>query len=466
MIVTAHIDIDRSAGADESRPYEAVLAELSQLRADLDATVRLATHDPLTGLPNRRTIAERLEEGLSGASDLVPVAVLFVDVDRFKLVNDLYGHEVGDRVLTEIATRLRCALGDGDDLARLGGDEFVVLCRRATQANLAELVSRINTHVGPTIDVGHRTLPVSVSVGVALAGGALDPEDLIAEADAAMYRAKRMGRGSIAYFDETMQREFAERADLERDLSRALQDGQLTVHYQPTYDLATRAIVGLEALVRWNHPRLGVLPANRFVPLAEDVGEVWAIDTFVLSETSRQLARWQEMSPALADLTMAVNLSAQQLRDSNVVRTIGEALDAASVDPATFQLEICESTMTDERSGSPLATLRELDGLGVKLAVDNFGTASSPLSALKQLPVGAVNIDRSFTAGAGTNGDDEAILRAIIGLADAFGIDAVAEGVETAQQLEWLRAAGCRTGQGYLLSRPLTADQTTALLSS
>src|SRR5690606_6957461 len=155
--------------------------------------------------------------------------------------------------------------------------------------------------------------------------------------------------------------EFAERADLERDLSRALQDGQLTVHYQPTYDLATREIVGLEALVRWNHPRLGVLPAHRFVPLAEDVGEVWAIDTFVLSETSRQLARWQAMSPKLSDLTMAVNLSAQQLRDSNVVRTIREALDAASVDPANLQLEICESTMTDERSGTPLATLRDLD---------------------------------------------------------------------------------------------------------
>jgi diguanylate cyclase (GGDEF)-like protein len=447
-------------------PAHDELIELSravqELRAELDQTVRLATHDPLTGLPNRRTITERIGEVLDDGPT-TPVAVLFIDVDRFKLVNDLYGHEVGDRVLVEVADRLREAIGDGDEVARLGGDEFLVLTRRTGPA-VVDLGERIAAEVGPSIDVGHRTLPMSVSIGVATRRAAEAPARLVANADAAMYRAKQAGRAATVHYDEHMHREFADRAALERELTVALQDGQLTVHYQPICDLQHDRIVGFEALVRWLHPTRGILPAQEFVPLAEDVGQVWAIDAFVLAETGRQAAMWQSLDPGHRDLVMSVNLSAQQFRDSGVVDNVRRAVDRAGVAPSTFQLEVSETTIMDPRSGSPSHTVEQLHRLGVRLAVDNFGTANSSLSFLKQLPMDVLNIDRRFTSGLGSSPDDEAIVRAVLSLADAFGMDAVAEGIEEPRQAEWLRRAGCRLGQGFLFSRPVTAGAAEALL--
>lgn len=437
-----------------------------ELQLELRETARLATHDPLTGLPNRRTILERIAEATDAAGAEHPVAVLFLDVDRFKLINDLYGHEVGDQVLTEIADRLRSTINEGDDVARLGGDEFVVVTRDATIDRLAALGERISNAVGPTIDLGHRSMPLSVSIGVALAHRDVAPGGLIANADAAMYRAKQAGRAAIVHFDERMQAEMSERATLERDLTAALQDGQLTVHYQPICELDGGRIVGFEALVRWLHPTRGVLPANDFVPLAADVGQVWAIDSFVLAETGRQAATWQGLDPSLRDLIVSVNLSAQQFRDSGVVDTIDGVVSSAGIAPSTFQLEVSESTIMDQRSGGPTQTISALHDLGVRLAVDNFGTAHSSLSCLKQLPLDALNLDRRFTAGLGSSPDDEAIVRAVLGLAQAFGLDAVAEGVEDERQARWLRDEGCRLAQGYLFSRPLDAQGASQLLTA
>lgn len=438
-------------------------AELARIRAELDESTRLATHDALTGLPNRRTITERLHEAMV-RSDGRGVAAMFIDVDRFKVINDLYGHEVGDRVLCEVAHRLRDAVGESAEVGRLGGDEFVVVVHHATEQRLARLADAVFDHVGPTVDVGHRTLPLTVSVGVAPATSVCGAAELLDRADAAMYRAKRGGRATVVHFDEQMERELVERAELERELTSALQDGQLDVHYQPTFELATGRIIGFEALVRWMHPERGILPASRFVPLAEDVGEVWAIDAFVLGETGRRAASWQQMDPSLGDLVMSVNLSAQQFRDQSIVETIGHAVGVAGVPPSTFQLEIAETTVTDTRGGDPDAVLHRLHDVGVRLAMDNFGTGSSSLACLKQLPLDVLNIDRRFISGLGACRDDEVIVHAVLRLAEAFGVDAVAEGVETDSQHGWLAAAGCRLAQGYHYSRPLTAEAAEALL--
>ncbi len=439
---------------------------VAELRVQLDETMRMATHDALTGLPNRRTIIERIDDALAHAEPGGQVAVLFVDVDRFKVVNDLYGHEVGDRVLVEVADRLRGALDDGDEVARLGGDEFLVVTPRGDTAGIDRLDRRIEAAVGPQVDVGHRTLPISVSIGAASARSPMTATRLISNADAAMYRAKQRGRAQLCVFDERMHREFTDRAELERELTAALQDGQFTVHYQPTCRVLDGAIVGFEALVRWQHPTRGMLAAHEFVPLAEDAGQVWAIDAFVLSETVRQAAAWQALHPSFDELVMSVNLSAQQFRDSGVVEHVAEALDRSGLTPSTFQLEVSESTLMDPRSGSPTRTVDQLHDLGIRLAVDNFGTASSSLSCLKQLPVDTLNIDRRFTAGLGSSRDDEAIVRAMLGLAHAFGLDAVAEGIEDEAQRRWLRESGCELAQGYLFSRPVTAPAAEALLRS
>lgn len=432
-------------------------AELHAMRAELDETIRLASHDPLTGLPNRRTITERLSDAVDHASGEGGVAAMFVDVDRFKVINDLYGHEVGDRVLREVADRLRAALGDDDEVGRLGGDEFVVVVRDATPDRVAQLANDISDAVGPTVDVGHRTLPLTVSLGVAIAHGEHVASELLDRADAAMYRAKRSGRAAVVHFDDEMERELTQRSQLERDLTHALQDGQLTVHYQPTFEVRTGRIVGFEAFVRWNHPELGVLPAQRFVPLAEDVGQVWAIDAFVLGETGRRAAAWQGLHPSLSDLVMSVNLSAQQFRDQSVIDTVRHAVQTSGVRPSTFQLEVSETTLMDPRSPDPEALLHRLHDLGVRLAIDNFGTGSSSLSCLRQLPLDVLNIDRRFIAGLGSSRDDEVIVRAVLHLATAFDVDAVAEGVETRAQQTWLAEAGCRLAQGYLFSPPVDA---------
>lgn len=440
-----------------------VTAELARMRAELDESTRLATHDALTGLPNRRTITERLASAIE-RSEGRGVAVMFIDVDRFKVINDLYGHEVGDQVLCEVAGRLRAAVGESGEVGRLGGDEFVVVVHQASRDRLVTLASRVLEWAGPTIDIGHRVLPLTLSIGVAPATGSHTAAQLLDRADAAMYRAKRSGRDAVVHFDEHMERELSERAALERELTSALQDGQLAVHYQPTIELGSGRIIGFEALVRWNHPERGILPASRFVPLAEDVGEVWAIDAFVLSESGRCAAQWQQIDQSLRDLIMSVNLSAQQFRDQAVVRTISDAVERSGVPASTFQLEIAETVVTDSRSGDPVAVLGELHDLGVRLAMDNFGTGSSSLACLKQLPLDVLNIDRRFIAGLGTCRDDDAIVHAILRLAESFRVDAVAEGVETRAQLDWLRDAGCRLGQGYHFSRPLTHADAEALL--
>jgi diguanylate cyclase (GGDEF)-like protein len=435
-----------------------------QMRESLVGATYQASHDSLTNLPNRAAVLDALDASLGTASADHPVALLFVDVDRFKAINDVLGHAVGDLVLIEIANRLQSAVRTGDLVARLAGDEFVVVAPGVSVADAEELALRINDAVGRPLDVGYRDIVLTVSVGVAVASCPMAGDDLLADADVAMYRAKQRGRSRVVHFDQQMRVEAQHRSELERDLTRALRDGgQLEVHYQSTVQLATGRVEGFEALVRWRHPTKGLLGAHEFVPLAEETGQVSGIDRFVLREATRQLAQWQAMDPSLAGLSMAVNLSARQFGDPELVALVEQAVLNARIPSSTLWLEITETTVMGE-TGAPLAILQALRALGVRLSIDDFGTGYSSLVYLKRFPVDALKIDRSFIAGLLDHHDDRAIVVAVIRLAEALGLAAVAEGVETIAQADWLRAQGCSTAQGYLFARPLPPAQCEARL--
>ena len=426
-----------------------------QMRVSLEGATYQASHDSLTHLPNRAAVLDTLDRSLVDTSVDHPLALLFVDVDRFKAINDVLGHAVGDRVLIEIANRLHSAVRAADMVARLAGDEFVVVARGVSVDEAEELALRINDAVGRPLDVGYRDIVLTVSVGVAVATCPMAGDDLLADADVAMYRAKQRGRSRVVHFDQQMRVEAQHRSELERDLTGALRDGgQLEVHYQSTIGLATGRIIGFEALVRWRHPTKGLLGAHEFVPLAEETGQVSGIDRFVLREATRQLAAWRAIDPTFGKLSIAVNLSARQFGDPELVALVDDALRSARIPSEALWLEITETTVMGE-TGAPLAILQALRALGVRLSIDDFGTGYSSLVYLKRFPVDALKIDRSFITGLLEHHDDRAIVIAVIRLAEALGLTAVAEGVETEAQADWLRSHDCTTAQGYLFARPL-----------
>jgi diguanylate cyclase (GGDEF)-like protein len=470
-ITVASVDPDRSfteaeqdvlrSLADHAAIAVSDAAQVHRLRASLDDATYQATHDALTGLLNRPGLIRALDEMLAAGQ---VATVLFVDVDRFKVINDVMGHATGDRVLVEVASRLCAVTRAGDLVGRLAGDEFVVVAGTGDPVSTAALADRVIAEVGRPIDLGHREVVLTVSVGVAAADGARSGEELLVDADVAMYRAKQGGRARVVCFDAEMRREMTYRSELERELTHALRDQQFVVHYQPTLDLADDTIAGFEALVRWNHPTRGLLAPGEFVPLAEEAGQIAQIDTIVLREATRQLAEWQRLDPSLAGLGMSVNLSARQFTDPDLVAKVATALADAGVEPHTLWLEITESVVMDETNAT-LEILRSLRQLGARLMVDDFGTGYSSLVYLKRFPVDALKIDRGFVDGLGVDIEDEAIVRAVIGLAEALGLQVVAEGVETARQLDQLRRLRCGMAQGFLFSPPVPAEVATELLT-
>lgn len=457
----AEQDVLRSL-ADHAAIAVSDAAQVHRLRTSLDDATYQATHDALTGLLNRPGLIEALDDMLRVGQ---VATVLFVDVDRFKVINDVMGHATGDRVLVEVASRLCAVTRSGDLVGRLAGDEFVVVARSGDPVSTAALADRVIAEVGRPIDLGHREVMLTVSVGVAAADGHRSGEELLVDADVAMYRAKQRGRSRVVCFDSEMRREMTRRSELERELTHALREGQFVVHYQPTIDLGDDSVTGFEALVRWNHPTRGLLAPGEFVPLAEETGQITEIDTVVLREATRQLAEWQRLDPSLAGLGMSVNLSARQFTDPDLVETVAAALGDAGVAPQTLWLEITESVVMDETNAT-LDILRSLRRLGTRLMVDDFGTGYSSLVYLKRFPVDALKIDRDFVDGLGVDVEDDAIVRAVIGLADALGLLVVAEGVETTRQLDQLRRLRCAMAQGFLFARPLTAAAATELVVS
>jgi diguanylate cyclase (GGDEF)-like protein len=437
---------------------------VNDLRRSLEGATYRASHDSLTGLLNRSAVLDALSDLLDSAAQSAPIAVIFMDVDRFKGINDLLGHGVGDRVLIEIADRLRASVRSGDVVARLSGDEFVVLAPGISVSEAEAMSERISETVALPIEVDERDVLLTISVGLAMTTIPLPADDLLANADVAMYRAKQRGRARVVHFDHQMRVEMMRHSELERGLTVAIRDpGQLVVHYQPLYRLGTGRIDGFEALVRWQHPHLGMLSAGEFVPVAEDTGQVAALGRFVLAEAVRELTSWRTMGEEFEHLSMAVNLSARQFADPNLVMLVDEVLRNHELPPEMLRFEITETTLMEETSTTD-ATVAGLRDLAIGLSIDDFGTGYSSLTYLKRFPIDTLKIDREFVSGLCMDSDDEAIVTAVIALADALGLTTVAEGVERKDQLEWLGARGCTLAQGYLLGRPIDAASTRELL--
>ncbi|HEY3021737.1 MAG TPA: EAL domain-containing protein [Solirubrobacteraceae bacterium] len=444
---------------DEHTLRRAVALAIERKRVESRLAHR-AMHDDLTGLPNRALFLDRLGQALSRLGrHATTLAVLFLDLDRFKAINDALGHAAGDELLRAVATRLASVLRAGDTAARLGGDEFAVLCEDvAGERHAVGVAERVAEALRAPFPLGGDEIHVRSSVGIALATlGNEDPDALVREADAAMYRAKERGGGVYEVFDDGMRARTARRHQTEVALRRAIERGELALRFLPQVELAGGTICGAEALVRWDHPERGLVDPAEFIATAEDTGLIVPMGAWVLEQACRQALRWP-------GLITAVNLSPRQSAHPDLIEAVAGALDRTGVDPATILLEIVERAVSDDLEAGA-ATLRRLAALGVRLALDDFGTGPSSLRALQRLPVGDVKLDRSLVARLPGDPQAGALLAAIVSLAHALGLRIAAEGVETAVQADALRALGCDLAQGFYFHRPLAAAELEALVS-
>ena len=433
----------------------AVGRDVTERRRFEAALAHQATHDALTDLPNRALLLDHLGLALARAErGTTGVALLFLDLDRFKSVNDGFGHEAGDELLVAVAGRLSEVLRPADTVARLGGDEFVILCEdvvdehhavAVAQRVLALIESKPFALQGSEVDV-------TASIGIALSpgGDGAHPEALLRDADAAMYRAKDLGRARLELFDESMRRRSAERLRLADELAESLDRGEIVLHYQPCVSLATGRVTAVEALARWDHPQRGLLGPVEFIELAEETGLIVGLGLRVLTEACNQARRWADGLGADAP-RVHVNLSARQLTAANLAVLVRRVLEASGLAPDRLCLEITESVLMDD-APAVIEALRRLKDIGVVLAIDDFGTGYSSLSYLRRFPVDVLKVDQTFIHGLGPDPEDSAIVAAIVSLAETLGLEAIAEGVETREQLEQLRELGCESAQGYLFA--------------
>ena len=423
-----------------------------------------AFHDPLTDLPNRASFMDRLGHALTRADRLeTKVAVLFTDLDNFKIVNDSLGHKAGDQLLIAVADRLKTCLRPEDIVARLGGDEFTILLEGvAGVSDAAKVAERIAEELQPPFVLDGQEVFATTSTGIAVSSAAQgQPTDLLRHADLAMYRAKSKGKACYEVFEPSMSIDALERLELETELRRALGREEFRVYYQPEILLESGEIVGMEALVRWEHPKRGLLRPQEFLSIAEESNLILSIGQWVLREACNQLRTWQEQYPSTAPLVIGVNLSTREFFQPSL---IAEILRETGVDPQTLQLEITEGAVAYNHAQNANNTLWDLKALGVQLAIDDFGMGYSSLSYLKQFPVNVLKIDRSFVRELGKDPKDTKIVAAIIHLARALDLKVIAEGVETAEQVEQLRKMECDVAQGYYFSKPLPSEAVSALL--
>ncbi len=440
------------------------ISERKQLEQQL---LHQAFHDALTGLPNRNLFLDRTRHALkrSRRVDQV-VAVLFLDLDNFKIVNDSLGHDIGDQLLVAIGERILACLREGDTAARLGGDEFAILLEHlATCQDAAGVASRLLDELRRPIYLDGHEMFVTPSIGIALSTSSNDlAENLLRDADVAMYTAKRNGRARYEIFEPEMGTIARERLELEHDLRRALERNQLSLHYQPVVNLCDGSLSGFEALLRWDHPSRGMVAPDAFVPVAEETGLIVPVGSWALHEACRQLRAWQDSWPRAHAISVSVNLSGRQFKELGLADEVARVLRETGLPPRCLNLEITETIMMADEAGTS-AVLRELEQLGVTLAIDDFGTGYSSLGTLRHFPVETLKIDRSFVDGLGAETDDSIIVSGVVGLAHGLGLRVVAEGVETADQLARLFELGCDLGQGYYFARPLPADEVTGFLA-
>jgi diguanylate cyclase (GGDEF)-like protein len=440
-----------------------VLQALRSAERSEACLIHRALHDDLTGLPNRQLMEQHLGR-LVGASSSsrAPVGLLLFDLDRFKLVNDTFGHNHGDELLIQVARRLAENTLAGDLVSRIGGDEFVVVLGGSVDVGEARaFANRLRSSLRAPFFIDGSEFFVTASIGIAFANpnGPFDPEVLIRDADTAVHQAKEAGRDAVAVYDDSMRAHLTERLEIERDLRRAVERHELHLVFQPIVKMGHREVLGFEALVRWAHPTLGVLLPRRFIPLAEETDQICEIGSWVLDDALRQLVDCRAV-PGFAHLTVAVNLSAIQLRDELLVQRIGRSLAKHGLPGSALTIELTESEIMSN-SELAIASLTALRRLGILIAVDDFGTKYSSLAYLQRLPVNVLKIDQSFVADMadGDSGPSESLVAAIVAMSNALGIQTIVEGVETAEQARRLMGLGCSAAQGYLFARPARADQ-------
>jgi diguanylate cyclase (GGDEF)-like protein len=437
-----------------------------QIHKQVDQLEHQALHDPLTGLPNRLLLSDRLAQALARARRRKEsMAMLFMDLDNFKVVNDSLGHEVGDGLLKAVARRLRTQLRPEDTIARLGGDEFAVLLEGVASLSdateVAERIAQILRAPFPLLEgqekVVTSSMGISLSTPEAPSGEDEQENLLLRNADTAMYRAKVNGKARYEVFDKSMHSQALERLKLESDLRRALEQGELRLYYQPKVRLKTGEVFAMEALVRWEHPEQGLILPSQIIPLAEETGLILPLGQWVLRESCRQTRRWHDQFPDISPLGVCVNLSAKEFEHHDLVEDVARNLHETELDPSTLTVEITESILMEDVPRT-VAVLEEVKSLGVKLGVDDFGTGYSALSYLKRFPIDCLKIDRSIIEGLGQDSTDEAVATAAIVLAHAFGAQVTAEGIMTSEQLGRLRALGCDAGQGFYFCEPRLSE--------
>jgi diguanylate cyclase (GGDEF)-like protein/PAS domain S-box-containing protein len=443
--------------------YVGTLTDITQRKAAEAAITHLAFYDPLTQLPNRRLLLDRLQHAVAAsARGCRHGAVVFIDLDNFKTLNDTRGHDVGDLLLQDVAQRLLRCVREGDTVARFGGDEYVVVLEqlsehRAEAAAQAEAVGeKVLSIIGQPYVLAGQEHHGSASVGISLfVHGGYTVDDLLKQADLAMYKAKAAGRGTLRFFDPQMQATVTARVAMETELRRALQEHQFLLLYQPQVDFAGH-LTGVEALVRWRHPERGIVAPSEFIPLAEDTGLILPLGRWVLESACAQLAAWAAKSET-ADLAIAVNVSAREFRHPDFARCVIEALERTAADPRKLTLEFTESLLLDDMDDA-IAKMGALKARGIRLSLDDFGTGYSSLRYVKHLPLDQLKIDQSFVRDVLTDANDAAIARAILALGQSLDLSVIAEGIESAAQRDYLASNGCRAFQGYLFGRPVRGE--------
>jgi diguanylate cyclase (GGDEF)-like protein/PAS domain S-box-containing protein len=463
---TWHFSASPVGKLPDGRRYVVSMAQdISERKAAQQQIEFLAYHDALTGLPNRLLAKDHLEQAILVAErEKTRVALLFIDLDKFKTINDSLGHVIGDELLKGVALRLRECLRDTDTLSRQGGDEFLIVLNEVRDTeSITTVVEKILARVAEPFEIEHHELSISLSIGIAVyPDDGRDFDTLLKQSDTAMYQAKEAGRNTYRFHTAQMNVDAIEHLRMRNGLRRALEHGEFVLHYQPQISLASGAVIGAEALIRWNHPELGMVPPGRFIPIAEDSGLIVPIGEWVLREACRQAVAWR--NAGLPELLIAVNLSAVQFKRGDVEKSVTQALGESGLNPALLELELTESILIKDTE-KVLAAVQQLKSLGVKLSIDDFGTGYSSLSYLKRFNVDKLKIDQSFVRDMADDPNDAAIVHAIIQMAKSLNLTTIAEGVEDERQLALLRSQLCDEVQGYHFARPMPADEFANFLS-
>lgn len=443
---------------EQGRPlkYISIRKEITKQKQLEEEIFHLAYHDPLTNLPNRRMFMNQLRsEIIERNNSKSKLSILFIDLDNFKLINDKWGHDAGDLVIKDAAYKIKEAIRPTDMVARLGGDEFIVLLKDVVdEKDISKYVKQILANFQTPMSTSSQDYSLTCSIGIATYPENGDSaEQLITNADNALYHVKGRGKNDFSFFNNKMKIQSLESSLLENALRSAIKNEQFYLEYQPKQNIATKELFGMEALVRWNHPELGIIPPGKFIPLAEETGLIIPLGEWILRESCRQTMLWQKQG--FPNLIISVNVSVRQLEDSNFIDSVIEILKETELDPRCLELEVTESIFADVKNAASI--LQELRSMGIKISVDDFGTGYSSLSYIKHLPIDILKVDGSFIRDIHSNDESKAIVNAIITLANAIGLNVIAEGIELEEHVEELKTGGCLLGQGFYFSKPMTS---------